>query len=272
MVANDRTTISILYWDMFVGTVVGGAATVPLGFGGKDATMVVTAEKRVDEHRVPNLGGPLIIDAELSNLKFETTLAQIEPAVLAAGLGVTEDGNDVVIGGSDPTITAIPVKVVGTTVGGSAITCLMYRGVSTSEVAMTSGKGEMVSVPIEFMGEDDETNGMGKITVGASNVDATLSSDVLTRIAGQGFHRVAGEGAAADDLASITGSLLVNEELLTLGIADADDAITAIHLNDTLELHGDVNWTMDSLQDRLYLQYNTANTKWVEVGRYDDPA
>jgi hypothetical protein len=80
---------------------------------------------------------------------------------------------------------------------------------------------------------------------------------------------VLGEGAAADDLDSITAADLVDDETLRLMIYSTSQPITLKHLNGTLELTGDVDFIMTKTTDWIDLKYDLAGTKWVETARYD---
>lgn len=91
----------------------------------------------------------------------------------------------------------------------------------------------------------------------------------MDRVYEQVIHTVRGEGGAADDLDTITddGDALEDDEIVVLKIGTTDEPITVKHLANTLELDGDVDWTMTSLDDELTLQYDLTGTKWEETGR-----
>lgn len=101
----------------------------------------------------------------------------------------------------------------------------------------------------------------------------TIATDEFTR--DQVYHLVAGEGAAADDLDGIAGGA----DGMLLLIRPSDDAVTITVKNDdagasagcAIFLANDVDYTMDDIDDSLFLIYDAALDAaaggWLEIAR-----
>ena len=96
----------------------------------------------------------------------------------------------------------------------------------------------------------------------------TISGGVLTRFPIAGVHLIRSEVAgAADDLDSITGTDLFDNEVMEVRIYATDEPITLKHVGGTLELIGAADRTLTALTDWSILQYDEAGTKWVEIDK-----
>jgi hypothetical protein len=130
----------------------------------------------------------------------------------------------------------------------------------------------MSKVPFEVTAEDNTT--LRPTIKWNTNADpyVLIATGDLNRVPGLTYAKSETPGAA-DAVATITANAtdLADNEILMVKIWDTDEPITFTHLNDTLELTGDADVVLASLEDWLLLQYDLANTKWVEIGRYVAP-
>jgi len=191
---------------------------------------------------------------------------QTNATLLGIAFGVTPNGQVVTMDSTPKLMSQISLAIVGENLAGTA-----YRRdwlyVSTDGMPKQSFSGrELAPLTMKFNVEGAASGVYS--TFGAGNVTATISSGVLTRTGN--YHKVIGEGAAADVLDTITGSSLTNGETLTLQINAVAAAIT---LNDQaagpgeLHLNPSADWIMTKLSDWIVLQYSTANTQWDEIAR-----
>lgn len=91
----------------------------------------------------------------------------------------------------------------------------------------------------------------------------TISSGVLT-VTHEGFYKVTGEGAAADDLNSITG--LSEGQILKLAASSDSVTITVKHDGTNINLNAGADFIMDSSKDRIELECIGSN-QFVENWR-----
>lgn len=265
MVTNDTGTMVISNASLYYGTVETTPATA-VGYAPRN-TIKFAVSRRDGKYYAGSADFPIVIDNGIEGASIEAGVWQLEAALIALAMGVAEDGNEVNLAGAN-TYVEKAIKIVGTNRDGSNVSITIPRAKTVSEVALAFGD-EPSNVPLAFEALEPSSGNAVEIKIGDGNTTATLATGVLTRVAGEGYHKVAGEGGAADTLDSITGASLTNGETLRLQIASAAAPITLTHLNDTLELEGDANWVMSSIYDYIDLQYVTDGTKWVEIGRYD---
>jgi len=254
--------------NLLVGA-VGAEPTHAVGYTTRDG-IVAVFEKTVLEHRTDELEGPIRVDTSARGLKLSGSFEQLEADVMGLALGVAPNGSQVLVGKSTQAETLQAWKAVGADYDGNNLQCKLFRARASGSPSLNFGKNLFTGVPFELTALDDETDGMYEWFFGTpANQVQTLSSGVLTRIINEGYHKVGGEGDAADQLDSITAADLVDNETLRLQIQAVAEPITLKHLVGTLELTGGVDWIMAKLNDYIDLQYDLAGTKWVETGRYD---
>lgn len=253
--------------NVFVAA-VGAEPTTPVGYTSEDG-VDVGYSKVLDLHRVDEFAGPVISELIEEDLKAAFNLEQATAELLALAHGVAEAGNIVTLGNQTQVQKAI--KIVGTQQSGVNLQLKLLQCVFSGSPTINIQRRVRSGIPLEATALINETAGnFGAWTFGTpTNQEQTISGGVLTRIADEGYHVVLGEGAAADDLDSITGAGLVNGETLRIQIKAVAQAITLKYLLGTLELDGAVDWTMDNLDDYIDLQYDLAGTKWVEIARYN---
>ncbi|MFA5187193.1 MAG: hypothetical protein WC551_12010 [Patescibacteria group bacterium] len=267
MATKDKTKIMLSYGTLYYGA-AGVAPVTAVGYMMRDSSAEIAIKRRNDEYYGSDTRMPFLVNNEINGASLKTSMVQVEPELVALALGFPADGQEVSLN-SSTAYSEFSVKLVGADRAGTAFSYEMLRCVPVGDFGLSLNKDKVTELPIEFACLDPDSGDDFTFLWGAGNITATLATGVLTRTAGAGYHKVAGEGGAADVLTSITGASLTNGEILVLQIADASDAITLTHLDGTLELVGDVDWVMDSIYDSITLQYNTAGTMWIEVGRYD---
>lgn len=182
--------------------------------------------------------------------------------------GSTQTGTRLAVSPTDQTEKTCSVKLVGLNPDGLVRTLEMLYATPkiAGDIQMSARQLKMLPVEYEALGYGSE---LYSLQDGDGSEVVTLSSGVLTRVAGAGYHKVGGEGATSDALTSITGTGLTDGELLILQLKSESEPITLTHLDDTLELEGDANWAMTSLLDAIWLEYRATGTKFVEVQRFD---
>ena len=265
MASNDTGKMVISNASIYFGT----AETTPSTAVGYTPRGIISCSisRRDGKFHSGQADLPIAIDNSIEGVTVNAGVWQLEADLVALAMGIAEDGNEVNLTGAG-TYLEKSIKILGTNQDGDEVSIVLPRAKTMSDVSLAFGD-EPTSVPLSFEAMQPSTGNAFEFKKGDGNTTATLSSGVLTRVAGEGYHKVAGEDGAADTLDSIGGASLTNGETLRLQIADASDSITLAHLADTLELDGSANWTMASVYDYIDLQYNTTGTKWVEIGRYN---
>jgi len=266
MATNSKTTLHMKGPSLFLGP-SGSEASIASGYIDGETPVTLTLERGNEtEVDAQQAQFPIDIINEFSGGVIEIGLIQIEPALLGYALGITEDGIENNITGDD-TYTTLAVKIVGTRRDGETWVLKSNYVKPVGDVALALTKKELTKIPLRFRLLEATSGNHLDMYIGSTNVTATLSTGALTRTADKGYHKVAAESGTTDDLDSITGSSLTDDELLRLQ-PDAGDTITMKHLNDTLELTGEADWAMTE-NDYIDLQYDSDGTKWMERGRHD---
>lgn len=203
--------------------------------------------------------------------KITCTLLEVTLTTLAALThGATKSGDTITGSASNTTAKEVSVKIVGQAPDGSVRTFRMLYATPRLTGPIPQNARNLVTLPVEFDGVG-VVDTLYTISEDATELTATLATGDLTRVGAQVYHRVAGEGGAADALTDIVadGTALADGELVILAIADEGDPITVTHATGVIELDGDADWVMTDLDDRLWLTYDLSGTKWDEVGRYN---
>jgi hypothetical protein len=94
----------------------------------------------------------------------------------------------------------------------------------------------------------------------------TIASGAIT--ISSGYHIIAGEGGAADDLNTINGG--TDGKILIIRASNSAVTITAKDGTGNLALNGD--FAMDNEQDTLYLIYDVSLSVWLEIARSNNGA
>jgi len=255
---------------VYIGT-AGVTAATSLGYTDEEGAEFSYEPETLEVKTGQRLGvvKHLITDRKAT---IKCNLQQVTLEALAAVLpGVTQNGNELY---ADPTSTAInelSVKLVGLDPNGYPRIFEMLYATATGSPSIKLAAGEIAKLPAEFTGLASGSK-VFSITDGDGDMVKTISNGTFARVAGTGYHQINGEGGVADTLTNITGSNLTDGELLILQIYSASAPITITHEADTIALAGGVDWTMTKRGDTLYLRYASSGTKWVEIGRYDDPS
>ena len=253
------------------GTVDVTAATA-VGYVSRSNGVTVTATKTAEELMVEDLDGPLDMVTVARGLRIRANLVQFDISAMGLALGIAEVGQVITIGGGSNTDVKFSVKVTAQDRGGTSIIFNALRAISGGETEMTFTMGAMTEMPLDLIILDADSGGGYTITRGVGNLEATLSTGVLTRTVDAGYHMIASEVTdAADILTSIGGSSLTNLETLRLQIRSTTEPITLTHSGADLVLTGAVNWVMEDLDDYIDLIYTTAGTVWTETSRHDAP-
>lgn len=252
---------------VYVGT-AGSEPLTTIGFCDSDSVSVNFDEKFLDANTSEK---PLFVKraANEPSAMIKCTALEATLANLARGLpAATLSGSTITRTSTNTTVTPCSVKVVGITESGAVRTykCL-YAYPKLGEVKF--GPKDWLKLPLEF-----EASGLGDnvwtITDGSTDSDVTLSSGTFTRVAGLNYYKISGEGAAADSMTFIGGTLVANE-IFYLQIASAAQPITLTNASDTLELDPAADWVMTSVNDWIALIYESSGTQLREVARYKYP-
>jgi len=247
----------------------GSAAATDVGYISNATAIEVQYEPETNDVRADSLHLPLMTKVTGGSYTISGSFLQHNTDLLETIFGVTAVGNKLTLSGDAITTPEFSLRVTATREDAQTVVWDFPYCVSVSGPTISYSRTDAAEVAFEFKAIEG-ASAAAAVTNGY-NATATIASGVLTRTAAQGYHVVAGEGGAADTLDSITGTSLVDGETLLLQIADVTDPITLTHLDDTLELTGDVDWIMTSLSDWILLTYSTTKTGWVESGRYDAP-
>jgi len=278
---SAKTTSEMLYSEVSVFTGVAGAvAGTPVGYILKENTVDVTVSRTIDRTRVQGRKLPVVLVETERGLVVTTPLAQVNVDLLALCLGVTKDGNKVYIGDdTDNAQLVLPqfsAAFIAKDIAGNTVRLDIPYASSVGDLSLALNESKS-SMPFEI--EAIDGGSVPFWTFGAAAIDVTIAGGAITRTGA--YHRVSGEGAAADTLDKITAADLVDNEFVRLQIKNATMPILLDNNNaggtpddpDGLFMFGDADWdSMTKTTDIIDFQYDLANTKWNEVFRYDDPA
>jgi hypothetical protein len=268
MVTNDYGDIVFQRGVLQFGT-AGSSAATDVGYLASGEAITVTHSPNMVEARAEGYELPIIKKRSHTTLTISGTLLQHNTALLELIFGRSATGNKLTLSGEVADTPMFSCKLTATREDDETVVYDIIRAVSVGDFAPEYVSTDAAGLPFEFEAIESRDAELASSLTNGYNSTATLDTGVLTRTASQGYHLVAGQGGAADTLDSITGASLTDGETLMLQIADEDDAITLTHLDGTLELTGDVDWTMDSLDDWILLEYDSGDSAWVEKGRYD---
>jgi len=267
MASKNKTTPHFRHANLFLGA-AGVEAATAVGYKSKDTNVVVTLSRADGEFFADDEDLPVLFDNRITGVMVEAGLWQFEAALWAFAMGIDAAGQAISPTNSS-TWNEHSVKIVGALLSGTAFTIKSKWAKPSGDMALTFDKSAPTVIPVRYKILAPTVAGNNfDLYIGSGSDEATLSTGALTRTASVGYHIVVSESGATDTLDSITGASLTDNETLRLQPADGD-AITLTHQNDTLELWGDANWVMDSPYDFIDLQYDSANTKWVETQRFD---
>lgn len=271
MASNDATKLIWTYGNLFLGP-AGATPTTAVGYMNREAELTITLQRSDDKFYGHNSQFPIIARKEFEGGTVTGEFAQFEPELFAYAMGIDADGQEIKLN-SQTTYNELAVKVIATRRDGKTFLFRALRVQPSGDFKIALSRKEPGVLPFEA--EILQPNTGDVFAFGfdeAGTVTATIATGVLTRTASAGYHKVAGEGGAADELDSITGASLTKGERLRLQIASATAPITLKHLVGTLELTGSADWVMSSIYDYIDLQYDETGTKWVEIGRHDHTA
>jgi hypothetical protein len=100
--------------------------------------------------------------------------------------------------------------------------------------------------------------GTSPILTIAGGVASITNSGASYRIATQG-------GASSDDLDTINGG--DNGEVIIIQSADSTQDVVVKHLTGNIYLNNTQSYNLETTNDRLVLQYNSTDSRWIEVAR-----
>lgn len=257
--------------SVFSGT-AGSVAGTPIGYAPSDANVVIAATKNATPRHVQGKDLPVEYMSRIKELRATIPLMQLDVDLLAIAWGVTKDGLVNTFG--DPSVDVrLPQKsyaIVGTDANGTTKRYDIPYGVSVGDTSIDLGQENPTVLNWEIAAVDADGTNFPIYTEGSGNLEATIAAGVLTRTAA--YHKIRSQVAsAADDLDSISAGA-ADGDFLTLQIGRVDEPITLIDLANTLELiSSPADFTMTKLTDRVVVQWDLGNTKWVERERFDDP-
>jgi hypothetical protein len=248
---------------IYVGT-AGSTPATYLGYCAGDSVSITFDEEFLDAETSEKV---LFVKRAAIKPTFTIKCESLEATMdnMSYGLpAATLSGSTITRTSTNTTVTPCSVKVVGVNASGAVRTyqCL-YAYAKLGEIKLSPK--EWVKFPLEF-----EAYGGGDtlwtVTDGSTDSDVTLATGTFARVAALNYYVISGEGAAADVMTNITGTL-VADELFYLRIASATMPITMTDLADTLELDPSADWIMTSVNDLLILKYEASETQLREVGR-----
>lgn len=270
MVTDAVTEMHLHDAAVYTGT-AGAVATTGVGYVlGDDVVTIANAVPGYAPIRVQGKRLPLRHVQPDRQITVTVPLAQINADTMALALGVTKSGDTVRLGDSSDTILCpqMSLAVVGQDLNGDTIRADIPYCSVTPAVALSLTQNlpparlDVVTFEAEA-GTSDATQPywtFGDITV-------TISvGGVLTVTTSA--HKVAGQGAAADVLDSITWAGVSDGQALRLRPSTIAYAITLTHLLDTLELIGLANIDLGvvTLDEWIDLEYAVADTAWHMTG------
>lgn len=255
--------------------IVGPENTTPtdlVGLTVEDSLEIVPSKTSV-ALRTTSRQGDTSIDDISTAVAINFGLVQHVPEAWALALGETPVGQVVKLGGSPSIGRKYALRLTGQDVDGSAIqhnfpSCACAPSGSWNLVPNAHG-----IIPVNLVVQDHVDNDfMASMTKGGGDQDKTLSGGTFVRVLDtpQSYHRLLGEGSAADDLDTITAGDLEDGEILTLQIQSTASPITFIHAasgSQTLDLAkaevADI--TLRALTDFIRLIYVLSTTEWQYV-------
>ena len=268
MATSTKDSVVFNRGILYFGT-AGSTAATPVGFIASGEAISVAIEPEMAEARAEGKELPIIKKRTYRTITVSGRFMQHETALLELVFGKAAVGNTITLSGDVSDTPTFSLKVTATAEDGDVVTYTFPYCVSISAPTIEYVSTEVAQVDFQF--EAVEGSAADATVVNGYTSAATLATGVLTRTASQGYHTITSETTGADVLDSITGASLTDGETLLLQITSATTPITLTHLDDTLELTGDVDWIMTKTADWILLTYSTSKTGWVESGRYDAP-
>lgn len=273
-------TTNQLFWghvEVLVDA-TGTWPTTPVGYITEAGGVSIEGSRDLAGYRVAELDGDAIMKTVKRGMKVSLKLAQFDPALVAKALGLTEDGYVITSGNGVSSDPELALRLVGTRHDGTPLHLYIPRCVSSGSMKIDFSKGAASDIPLEFTALDG-TSGLFQFDFGRPSADLTISTGTVARVNaaagvnGIAWHKLSGEGAAADTLTDITGTTpaLAQNEIVRLQIKAITMPITIDHASGIIELTGAADWAMTKLADWLDLYYDLATTTWKEIARYDAP-
>ena len=266
-------TVNEVLWSnvqVFSGT-AGAVAGTPVGFVRKEGKVDYNFTRDVDRLMVQGRMLQQKVMIKSKGVSVTTPLFQCGNVdLMALCLGLTKVGNVLTVGDTtDNAQLSAPefsMAFVANTVAGTVVRLDIPYAVSIADMTLSlmEAQGDM-----PFGVEAVDGGAQPYFTFGAAAINVTLATGVLTRTGA--YHRVLGEGGAADALTSIVAADLVDNEILRIQIQSATMPITVTHATGVgqPQLAGGANWVMTDIRSFLDLKYDLAGTKWVEFQRYN---
>jgi hypothetical protein len=266
MVTSSKNEVVFKRAILQFGT-AGSAASTDVGYISNATAIEVQYEPETQDVRTDSLHLPLMTKITGGAYTIRGSFLQHNTDLLESVFGVTAVGNKLTLSGSAITTPEFSLRVTATREDAQTVVWDFPYCVSVSGPTFSYSRTDVAEVGFEFKAIEG-ASAAAAVTNGYTAA-ATLATGVLTRTASQGYHTITSETGGADTLDSITGTSLADGETLLLQITATAAPITLTHLDDTLELTGDVDWVMTSLSDWILLTYSATKTGWVESGRYD---
>lgn len=268
MAGNDKT---LAVWQrglLRVGTEDVTPAT-PMGYIGREQGLSLHLPKEVSEYFFDNLDGVGLLKTTVRGARISGTCVQFESAVLDHILGIDDASNIFTIGGSSCVDKRFSVSLTATRRDGLLVVATILHALSVGSLETVVSANGVSELPFEFQGEDDDTDGVCQIEVGA-NTAVDIATGDLEVGAGDEHVVMGGESDAADTLDTITWTGVATNDIIMLQIESEDQVITLAHDGETaksLSLVGAVGWVMNKLDDWIRLKYD--GNDYVEIERSD---
>lgn len=205
-----------------------------------------------------------------SDLTFTGTTGQPQINLttnLADALSIVDTGvGDLIVFTTTTGSQAIVVTPALTSSTSTTTPIVIFNGATgANEIRVPDNLADALSIEgthgdlITFTTTDnaEAVNIASRLKIGAGST-LTIASGAVTCTGS--YHLIAGEGASADDLATINGG--VTGQILS--IAASSDSVTITAVTSGNIVLGDTSRVLDNANDTLTLIYN--GTKWCEIG------
>ncbi|MEK6684445.1 MAG: hypothetical protein AABY46_07280 [Nitrospirota bacterium] len=213
-----------------------------------------------------------IVDRIVTSRKIAISgaIAQANMDALARILAVTKSGEQLSLSG-DPEELELAVRVISSTANRKPVHLYLPRAKSDASLEVTLARGKGAEMAFNFgslyaAGAYLRTsNAIQDLTIAVGSVTRVQAAPTTTI----SWLRLAGEGAAADDLTIVAEAGLTDGEIIRVCIFSAAQPITIKHAAGLLVLKTAADFVMTSVADWIDLYYDTTGSAWKEIARYD---
>lgn len=252
----------------------GTVPTEELGYAREGIKL--SHKRKMEQDYVQDVTGKIDTRTMEEELMISGQLAQVDKYVLARALGITLD-TGLLDGGGTPEELEVALRIISSKTNMSPVHLLVGRAKTTGGLELAMTKEKPTGVPFEFEALQSSSR-LYRYIFALARADATIATGTFARVNTSptkqiAWIRMAGEGAAADDLTDITlgATALADGEIVRLQINSTSAPITIKHASGVIELKTGADWIMNKLGEWIDLYYDLAATAWKELARYDLP-